>query len=144
VEETVDMSVTPAEFVDCLNSRKHTFHQLRMKLQQLPKLQRADTLLGIFADSSNPEWAFTNQEIAGRLLRDICPPCVRPLNDVLQSIASTWNVSVEQLPFYLRDVFGSEAVVEAADKLAGEYPKNSRESRALETVKWWLKGKSES
>ena len=143
-EETLNMPVTPAEFVDSLYSHKHTLYQLRMKLQQLPKDQRAEALLSVFSDNSSPEWNFTNQEIAGRLLFEVGPPCVRSLNDVLHSIASTWNVSVEQLPFYLREVFGSEAVVEAASKLASGYPADSREFRALKTVEWWLRGKCES
>jgi hypothetical protein len=82
--------------------------------------------------------------MAGRLLVDVCPPCYRSLDDILRSVVSIWNASVEQLPYYLREMFGSETVVKVADRLAVEYPKGSRESRALDTIKWWLRAKDES
>lgn len=135
-------SHTPEEFRERLYSRKHTVHQLRMKLQQLPSGQRADALLGVLTDQSRPETAFGDQEIAGQLLVAVHPECARPLDDILRSTVSTWNVSVEQLPFYLRDVFGRDEVVEAATRLASEYPAESREARALGTVRWWVTGKS--
>jgi hypothetical protein len=133
---------TPKEFQEQLYSRKHTIHQLRMKLQQMPTARRAEALLSVFTDHSRPETAFGDQEIAGRLLVAVRPQCAQPLDEILRSTASTWNVSVEQLPFYLKDVFGRDEVVAAATRLATEYPAESRESRALATVKWWLTGKS--
>jgi hypothetical protein len=51
-------------------------------------------------------------------------------------------VSVEQLPFYLRDVFGGEAVIVAAERLAEQHSPESREARALKTMAWWLGGKT--
>jgi len=130
------------EFRESLYSRKHTLHQLRMKLQQLPRELRAEALLGVFADASRPETAFGDQEIAGQLLVSLHPECVRPLDDILRSTASTWNVSVEQLAIYVRDVFGREEVVEASTRLAADYPLESREARALATFQWWLTAKS--
>jgi hypothetical protein len=113
-----------------------------MKLQQLPSEQRAEALLGVFTDQSRAETAFGDQEIAGQLLVAVRPECSRPLDDILRSTVSTWNVSVEQLPFYLRDTFGRDEVVEAAARLASEYQAESREARALSTVRWWVTGKS--
>lgn len=45
-----------------------------------------------------------------------------------------WNLRVEQLPFYPRDVFGREAVVETARLLAGEFPADSREGGAMHGI----------
>src|SRR5687767_4983603 len=109
-----------------------------MKLQQLPELQRAEAIFGVFSDQSRPETAFDDQEIAGALLISLCPKCRQSLDEILRSTAGGWNVSVEQLPFYLRDVFGRDAVVEAATRLGREYPEESREARALGTIRWWL------
>jgi len=113
-----------------------------MKLQQLPSAQRAEALLGVFTDRSRPETTFGDQEVAGRLLVAVRPECDRPLDDILRSTVSTWNVSVEQLPIYLRDRFGRDEVVEAATRLASEYSAESREARALGTVRWWITGRS--
>lgn len=132
----------PSDFRESLYSRKHTLHQLRMKLQQLPAAQRADALLEIFADRNRPETAFGDQEIAGQLLVAVKPECFQPLDGILLATAATWNVSVEQLPIYLCDVFGRDKIIEAATRLANQYPAESRESRALGTVRWWIDGRS--
>ena len=50
---------------------------------------------------------------------------------------------MEQLPFYLRDVYGREAVVEASQRTgAGRFPPDSREAHGgFQTISWWLSGK---
>ncbi len=133
---------TPDEFREWLYSRKYTLHQLRMRLQQLSPDQRAEALLGIFTTRRSPDTAFGDQEIAGRLLIALRPECRRSLDDILRSIASTWNVSVEELPHYLCAVFGRGEVIAAAARLERDYPAESPEARALGTVRWWLSGKN--
>ena len=56
------------------------------------------------------------------------------LDEILRSAAVSWNLSVEQLPFYLREVFGCATVCEAAERLAQQYSPESAEARALQTV----------
>jgi hypothetical protein len=135
---------TPEEFRESLYSRKHTLHQLRVKLQGLPPLQRAEALLDVFADRTRPETAYADQELAGQLLVALVPECRRSLDEILLATAPCWNVSVEQLPFYLREVFGRERVLQAARSLRARFPADTREALALETVHWWLAGKSSS
>jgi hypothetical protein len=131
--------VDATEFREQLRSRKHTLHQLRMKLQSLPANDRFDSLLGLFTETCGAD-TYTDQEVAGRLLVDVMPECHRSLDDVLKSVSSTWNVSVEQLPYYLAEKFGRETVIDAATTMAKNLPSESRESRALDTITWWLRG----
>lgn len=134
-------SITPEVFREALYSHKHTLPQLRRKAERVPAGQRAAALLAVFADPARPESAYRDQAAAGDLLVALKPEPQRPLIEILRVAAPVWNVSVEQLPFYLREVFGREAVVEAAQRLAGEFPAGSREASALLTVSWWLSGK---
>jgi hypothetical protein len=127
------------EFREQLYSRKHTLHQLRMKLQAMPKDQRWTALLSVFIDPCRRESAFADQELAGRLLVEVEPKCTDTLEYVLKTIAPCWNVSVEQLPIYLCRVFGHEAVSETAMRLRSSFSEGSREERTLDTVCWWLR-----
>ena len=133
-------SMTPDAFREALFSHKHTLPQLRRKLERVPAGQRAATLLAVFTDPARPD-AYGDQQVAGNLLVALTPEPHQPLEEILTAIAPTWNLSVEQLPFYLRDVYGRETVVEATQRLAGRFPPDSSEARALLTVSWWLSGK---
>ncbi len=133
---------TPEHFRQRLYSRKHTLDQLRMNLMQLPPAQRGEALLEVFTAAAPTADPYGNQQTAGRLLIAVRPQCSQPLEHLLRSVAATWNVSVEELPFYLRDVFGHDAVVEAADRVARDYAAESREADAMATVRWWLSGGS--
>ncbi|WP_171186759.1 hypothetical protein [Alienimonas chondri] len=127
------------QFVDSLRSQKYTLHQLRMQAQGLPRSKRVGALLHIFTDSNN----YNDQQTAGRLLLDLKPTCPHPLPDVLDAIAPNWNVSVEELVYYLSDVFGPVMVVDTALELASKYDDDDRRNRALSTVAWWLKRRVE-
>ena len=129
------------EFREQLYSRKHTLHQLRVKLQALPEDRRWTALFSVFVDPGRPEADFADQESAGRLLIEIEPKCTDTLDDVLRAIAPRWNVSVEQLPLYLSRVFGREVVKETATRLRSSFTEGSPEALALKTVCWWLSGR---
>ena len=133
--------MSPEAFRDALCSHKHTLPQLRRKLERVPARQRAEALLPLFSDQTRPHSAYRDQEVAGRFLVALAPEPRRPLEEILRAVAPSWNVSVEQLPHYLSKVFGREAVVETAQRLAGGFTPESREARALITVVWWLSGK---
>lgn len=134
--------MTQDEFISAIHSRKHTIPQLRRKLEALPAAERMTTLIRIFADSSRPAEAFGDQEYAGRLMTELRPKIQDQLSDIIRDILPTWNVSVEQLPNYLADVFGRDCVTECASSMISDFPADSRERRALETICWWIRGRS--
>ena len=128
------------QFVDSLRSHKRTLHQLRMQAQDLPRSKRVGALLHIFIESNN----YGDQQTAGRLLLDLKPTCPHSLAEILDAIAPNWNVSVEELAYYLSDMFGPALVVDTALELASKYDDDDRRSRALGTVAWWLKRRVEN
>jgi hypothetical protein len=132
--------MTQDEFISALHSRKHTLPQLRRKLESLAPSERMAVLIRIFSDFSRPAEAFGDQEYAGRLLVDLRPAVTQDATTIIREIISTWNVSVEQLPIYLADVFGRAEIMKAASALRADFPSDSREHRALETLLWWIRG----
>ncbi len=128
------------EFREQLRSRKHSLHQLRMKLHSLDRDERFDALLGVFAMNIDSD-TYTDQEVAGRLLIDVMPECHQPLETILAVIAQTWNASVEQLPLYLGNVFGREAVIATATALSTNCVDNNRRAEAMRTIAWWLENR---
>lgn len=129
-----------AEFQEQVRSRKHDVRQLRMKLQSLRGDLQFDALLGLFADSKDDD-SYNNQEMAGRLLLEVLPECHQPLDQILNSIAATWNASVEQLPLYLATTFGRDAVIARANLLSQALSNEDRKAKALDTIVWWLENR---
>lgn len=101
----------------------------------LPPDERSCVLLRAFV--APPANVYLAQQYAGELLARLRPPCSIPLTDLLRSVLPNWNRSVEQLPWYLADVFGSKAIVESLD----EIDRCEGIDRAqTDAVRFWLKG----
>ena len=124
-------------FLAALRSNKHTPIQLDRNFGKLPDADRFRTLLHVFTESNH----YGHQQTAGKLLVDNIPQCDDSLVEILVSTAPTWNLSVEELPFYLADIFGAQAVVDCAIMLSEKYEENTIERKALETVVWWLRSR---
>lgn len=112
-----------------------------MNLFLLPLHQRAKAVIGVFG---SPKTELLDQETAGKLLIETQPECFDSLEGILRSVISTWNVSVEQLPYYLEHVFGHDKVIEATAQLEPEYRENSTETNALRVLRWWLHAPKEA
>ncbi|MEM8672236.1 MAG: hypothetical protein AAGG48_32275 [Planctomycetota bacterium] len=130
----MNLNAEQQHFVNHLRNGRGRLHELRMHAQSLPRGERAAALLHLFTDSTD----FGHQQIAGRLLVDLKPRCPFALDDVLLSIAGNWNVSVEELAFYLADVFGPVNVSDAALSASRNFQLDDRRHRALGTIAWWL------
>ena len=73
---------------------------------------------------------------------ELRPSPHQPLDEIIRAVLPTWNVSVEQLPFFLADTFSADEVARATSRLKGDYPADSREQKALDTIRWWISGKA--
>jgi hypothetical protein len=133
-------TMTQDEFISAIHSRKHTLPQLRRKLEALPASERFSVLIRIFADASRPKDSFGDQEYAGRLLVDLRPSPRQSLDEIIRMVLPTWNVSVEQLPKFLADTFGTDELTRISSRLMSDYPTDSREHRSLDTMRWWVRG----
>ena len=122
-------------FITALRSEKHTPIQLDRKFAKLPDGKKFHTLLRVFTESNH----YGDQQVAGRLLVENKPNCDESLAEILKSTAPTWNLSVEELPFYLSDNFGAQTVIDCAIMLAEKHYEDTDQRKALETIAWWLK-----
>lgn len=124
-------------FGERLRSKQYTLHQLRKMLEAMPRYQRFEALLPVFTDPSQQRYG---QYIAGKLLLSLRPRCSRSIEEILRAVAPAWDVSVEELPFYLLHVFGRERVVAAAAEVSQKYESGSAEHVTLAAIEWWLTG----
>ena len=108
------------------------FENLARMIGQLPPEERLAPLLGVFVNP--PPDAYPSQEYAGQLLMQLKPQCPHPVDATLRQVLPRWNRSVEQLPLYLREVFGLDAVLGSLDRLADE----GVDPHRLDTLRHWL------
>jgi hypothetical protein len=80
---------------------------------------------------------YPQQALAGSLLLRLRPPCPIPTLEALRDVLGGWEVSVEELPWYLAVACGEDAVRNAMAQLEGE-PLDDRRRLALYTFRYWL------
>jgi len=94
-----------------------------------------DAMLSVFEDDHPNRLAV--QEVAGGILWLLKPPYNGDISIDLGRLVPKWDVSVEELPWYLAEVEGIEAIRTAAKKrLSDDLPDELK--KRYETVVWWL------
>ena len=83
------------------------------------------------------ENSYIKQQLAGVLLSKVRPRLFINLSEVIKDCLDTWNVSVEELPHYLRDLCGLNRVAEAIGKVRLTNL-NQNEIQRLNTIEYWL------
>jgi hypothetical protein len=76
------------------------------------------------------------QEYAGRLLLRLKPPSPNDVKQTICDLLQHWDVSVEQLPWYLEAVVGER---ELRDSLAALEQEGQIRRDVAETVRFWLR-----
>jgi hypothetical protein len=85
-----------------------------------------------------PGQDFESQELAGKLLYRVKPKLYLELVPLITNVLENWNVSVEELPFYFRDLCGIDVVSKAISAI-NTSGLNETELKSLDTMKWWLR-----
>ena len=129
--EAVDTSEQPDE---------QRLEQWLEVLRRRPGDEAFNALIGVFCNAARPSSRCLDQEYAGRLLLALKPPSPLDVQDVIKRILPTWNLSVEQLPWYFEEVIGREPVLQALDLLRMEVC-SEQEQRANETFRFWLRAR---
>ena len=94
-----------------------------------------DAMLSIFEDEHANR--FAAQEVAGGILWLLKPPYDGDISSDLRRLIPRWDVSVEELPWYLAEAEGIEATQAAAkNRLCEDLPDALK--KRYETVVWWL------
>lgn len=82
------------------------------------------------------------QEFAGQLLSELNPKVFVNLEKVIAGALHAWDVSVQEFPLYLRDLYGIDRVLTAISEI--EHQNLSEiERKNLQTFKWWLGAKTD-
>jgi hypothetical protein len=94
---------------------------------------------GLYAAFTAPRASggYQRQALAGTLLLRLRPPCPLAAYEAIQQVLGTWEVSVEELPWYLAMACGEEAVWKALERLESE-PLDERERLVLNTFRRWV------
>lgn len=132
--------------------RKRTREELRQKLfsgnwrlrewrifqEQFGDRELFETLMSALRDPAPPNGLFHDQDHAGKILLALNPKCHWELKAVIRETLPHWNLSVEEIPFYLANQFGKQAVLEAVAELAEEFAGRDIH-RGLSTYRFWLR-----
>ncbi|MBX3451081.1 MAG: hypothetical protein KF777_16065 [Planctomycetaceae bacterium] len=131
------LSAEQQSFVDAIRKpmNSHRASLLNKRFDAIPREERFGALLHLFTSAHD----YAAQQECSRFLPEVLADCVLPLDCVLRQIASTWNLSVEELPNFLAKVYGVENVIETCGTLELQYGDDTYERRALNTIAWWLK-----
>ena len=74
---------------------------------------------------------------ASELLRQLSPACPLSCEDAVRALLSEWDVSIEEVPFYIAARFGVARVRQAIESLSSEVEGHDEKQR-LKTVAYWI------
>lgn len=95
-------------------------------------------LFSFFYDPDLQENSFERQQLAGTLLYELCPTCSLNLDGVIYAIPSYWDLSIEEVPWYLCKVFGKATVQNFLEELIPDVESGDIK-KSFETLLFWIK-----
>lgn len=128
------------ELLEKLRSGHWRAREFRAFQDQFGDQPLFEVLLLAFSGSEKRSDDFSIQERAGDLLLELAPRCQGELPDVLRAILGRWNLSIEQLPYYLIDQFGPQAFAAALESMSKDTSQDVEHLTALKSLDYWLRG----
>jgi hypothetical protein len=74
---------------------------------------------------------------AAWLLHRVSPKCPIPCRDAIREMLTDWDVSIEELPFYLADQFGTQQVLTTVDELELSIT-DKTQLTMLSVIRYWI------
>lgn len=113
--------------------------QIKQLSLALRKVDPEEAFFGLYdVVVSVPGQDYQSQEFAGKILLNVMPRLYLDLVPLITKVLGNWNLSVEELLFYFRDLCGIEVVSSAIQNI-DTTELNEIQLRGLETMKWWLR-----
>lgn len=115
--------------------------QMKQLLLGCEKALERELFFGLFSfyyDPALQENAFTRQEVAGKILFELKPACPIELDGFVYAIPKYWNLSVEEVPWYLCKVFGKNEVEVFLEELIPSV-NDGELQRSFKTLLFWAK-----
>lgn len=121
------------EAIEDLNGWQR-LQKLMLKLREEDSSTVLDGLLGIFFENSDNH--FRSQAAAGGLLWTLKLKYQRTLREDLRKSLQSWDVSIEELPWYFAEAVGIEKVREEVKSLLAETLEEPAKGRAKAYLYW--------
>ena len=121
-------------------------HKLRRFAQRLESIEDDivfDALMSFFETDPYANGGYDRQDIAGTLLALRRPNPNRELTVILRTSAANYDLSIEQLPWYLALNYGRKTFRTAVRELMADEGLSEKEHRALDTFLYWTAGSEE-
>jgi hypothetical protein len=71
------------------------------------------------------------------VLHALNPPCPFSVDDAVAALLPSWDISIEEVPWYLVKQFGREPVIESVERLRARETDQTALTR-LKTIKYWV------
>ena len=117
------------------SSNPQQLKQLRFSLERTDAKEVFFGLLETLRSAKSDD--FHLQELCGYMLWSIRPPVQVPVDQFLRNILPQYELSVEEIPWYLVHEFGAVPVIAEIEK-AKLATSSAAEERALDTLRYWI------
>ncbi|MES2569850.1 MAG: hypothetical protein V4710_07310 [Verrucomicrobiota bacterium] len=124
-----------SEFYKAL-ARPNGWQSIRDFYSKLHYLEKSDIEEGLLATFDHR--SFTAHNVGCAILWCLRVPFTRELTSGLAQLLINWDLSTEELPFYLSDACGRTNLNHAVEKLLGSVEAGSDTARKLNTIQFWL------
>ena len=114
------------------------YKKLHSDICNASKKDRYFGLMGVFKYDHREQRTLV-QTFAGRMLLKMTPKAMESCEKAIFSLLPYWDVSAEEVIFYLKDQFGRQKVLLVVTTLkSGSLPE--RDIALLNTIEYWLGG----
>jgi hypothetical protein len=138
----IDAKSIRHEFYSAVDSpqRWQRLGHLLQEVKFIPAEVLYEAFFGVFLDPSRPDSRFEDQEAAGGMLWKLKPHCHIDLPQAIMAVLPTYDLSIEELPWYYAEIFGKEIVYSTAKTLLSQ-EHNKQGQETLKTFLFWLGAK---
>jgi hypothetical protein len=95
-------------------------------------------LIAVFADKTRGGKPYQEQAFAGKLLYELRPETNISLKNIPEKTLDNYNLSVEELPLYIRDKFGIQEMKNMLEIIEKENS-NAQVRESIRAFRHWLK-----
>jgi len=121
------------------SSNSQQFKQLLFSCGKASDREMFFGLFSFFYDPALQENSYNRQQLAGTILFQLFPACPLKLDGVIYAIPKYWDLSVEEVPWYLCKTFGKVAVQSFLEELIPDVEHNELK-QSFKTMLFWANG----
>jgi hypothetical protein len=121
------------------SSNKQQRTQLVSRLKNASERELFFGLFSFFYDPELQDNQYERQQLAGTFLFSIKPDCPLNLDGAIYAIPAYWDLSVEELPWYLCEKFGQTEVQAFIEDLLPDVEEGDIKN-SFKTMLFWTKG----